>query len=71
MAVMMPLAVVLVSAPAKVAQGKTKVQALESLPLPETQLCALVADIEAVQKNTAADVSKTLRIFMGLSFLEL
>jgi hypothetical protein len=54
-----------------VAQGEAKVQGLESLPLPETQVCALVADIEAVQKSTAADVSTMLRIFIGLSFLGL
>jgi hypothetical protein len=71
MAVIMPPEVVLVSAPAKVAQGKAKVQALELLPLPETQVCAIVvAEMEAVQKSTAAEVSTMLRIFMGVSFLE-
>jgi hypothetical protein len=67
---MMPPAVVLANAPVKVAQGEAKVQALESLPLPETQVCKEVAEIEAVQKSTAADVSNTLRILMEISCLE-
>jgi hypothetical protein len=48
------------------------VQALESLPLPETQVCSedVVADMEAVQNSTAAEVSRRLRIFMGISCLE-
>jgi hypothetical protein len=72
MAVIIPPAVVLASAPAKVRQGEAKVQALESLPLPETQVCAMVvAEMEAVQKSAAADVSTMLRIFMEFSFLGL
>jgi len=69
----MPPAVVLVSAPWKVAQGEAKVQGLESLPLPETQVCAEVvvaAEMDAAQKSTAADVSSRLRIFMEISSLE-
>jgi peroxiredoxin len=67
----MPPAVVLASAPVKVAQGEAKVQVLESLPLPETQVCAMVvAEMEAVQKSTAADASAMLRIFMEISSLE-
>jgi hypothetical protein len=63
----------LANAPVKVAQGEAKVQALESLPLPETQVWdkVLVADAEAAQKSTAADICNTLRIFMGVSFLEM
>jgi hypothetical protein len=70
---MMPPAVVLANALPKVAQGEAKVQALESLPLPETQVCkeVVAADMEAVQKSTAADMSNMLRIFMEVSFLEL
>jgi len=62
----------LANAPVKVAQGEAKVQALESLPLPETQVWdkVLVADADAVQKSMAADASNMLRIFMGISSLE-
>jgi hypothetical protein len=31
----------------------------------------VAAEIEAVQKSTAVDVRRILRIFMGVSFLEL
>jgi peroxiredoxin len=69
MAVMMPPAVVLASAPVKVAQGEAKVHVLELLPFPETQVCAMVvAEMEAVQKRTAAEASAMLRIFMEVSF---
>jgi len=69
----MPPAVVLVSAPWKVAQGEAKVQGLESLPLPETQVCeeVAIADMEAVLKSAVADTSRMLRIFMEVSCLEL
>ncbi len=71
LAVMMPPAVVLANAPVKVAQGEAKVQVLESLPLPETQVCVkVVAEIDAVQNNTATNVRRILRIFMEVSFLE-
>jgi hypothetical protein len=64
--------VVLANAPAKVRHGEAKVHVLESLPLPETQVCeAVVAEMEAVQKSAAADVSTMLRIFMEVSFLGL
>jgi hypothetical protein len=50
------------------------VQALASLPLPETQVCAEVvtaaAEMEAALKSTAADVNRKSRIFMEISCLE-
>jgi hypothetical protein len=73
--VIRPPAEVLASAPAKVAQGEAKVQGLESLPLPETQVCAMVevtgeAEMDAALNSKAADVIRMLRIFMEVSSLE-
>jgi hypothetical protein len=42
------------------------------LPPQQQQVCNIwVAEAEAVQKNTATGASRMLRIFLGVSFLEL